>query len=180
MILIVVAVLVALIGLGIGLWVEYSSSFYPNWKAYTFNGVFGLLIGAAFGFLFGAMISSEGSRATASEQEYITVEEYELVALATQQETEGSGGMLIFVGWGQVDETRKAYWTAKDADGIAQMYSEDAMNILVKESDGTPRYVVQTQTDDTRFWVPWDNSPERREFLEVPEGTLTANYEFQP
>lgn len=147
---------------------------------YMFNAFAGLFIGGIAGLLFAGMIASIGGNVTAKENGYSDVETYELVALATQQETEGSGGMLIFVGWAQVGETRTAYWTAKDSDGIAQMYSAKAEEILVKETDTKPRYVKQAMVDDSGFWWPGDHMILSREYLEVPAGTLTANYEFQP
>ena len=155
-----------------------------HFSRYDDSYIWDALVGAFFGFLaglfFGFLVASGGASAAAKENGYSDVETYDLVALATQQETEGSGGMLIFVGWGQVGETRTAYWTATDKDGISQMYSEDALEIKVKETDSKPQYIKQAMVDDSGFWWPGDYEILEREFLEVPFGTLTANYEFQP
>lgn len=167
------------IGLIIGLAIAFHDrhDYYTSW---VWNSLIGLFFGFVVGFLLGLLVASGGASAAAEKNEYTNVETYDLVALATQQETEGSAGMLIFVGWGQVGETRTAYWTATDKDGITQMYSEEAMEIMVKETDSKPRYLVQEKIDDSGFWWPGDYGILRREILEVPVGTMTANYEFQP
>lgn len=180
MIFVIIVTVLALIGLVIGGNIPRTSYHKPTGGDYIFGMGAGLVIGGLIGLIFGMLICGGSSDASSEDRPYTNVKEYELVALATQQETEGSAGMLIFVGWGNVGEERKAYWTAKDEDGIAQMYSENALDILVKETNTTPRYVIQEKIDDSGFWFPWDMSSDRREFLEVPEGTLTANYEFQP
>lgn len=175
--------MVLLIIIGIGLVTGTLIGFYV-WRTdryASFLSVFGgVFFGAMGGTFIGLLVAVVGSGISAQDKPYENVETYELVALATQQETEGSGGMLIFVGWGQVGEVRKAYWTAKDEDGIAQMYSDNAEYILVKETNETPRYVIQAQIDDSGIWFPSTTSYNVRQYLEVPEGTMTANYEFQP
>ena len=167
----------------IGILIGLAMAWYTHDDYYT-SFVWNALMGAIFGFLagliFGFLVASAGASNTAKDNGYSDVESYDLVALATQQETEGSGGMLIFVGWGQVGETRTAYWTATDKDGISQMYSEDALDIRVKETDSKPKYVKQAKVDDSGFWWPGTYEILEREYLEVPIGTLTANYEFQP
>ena len=176
MIFFIILIAVPVIGIAVGLYLAHI-----EWDgSYIFNAFLGGFFGVVVGILLGGMIATTGAGVAARGNGYSDVETYDLVALATQQETEGSAGMLIFVGWGQVGETRKAYWTATDKDGISQMYSEDAMDIKVKETDTTPRYIKQAMVDDSGFWLPWDHHANPREFLEVPVGTLTANYEFQP
>lgn len=168
----------------IGILIGLATAYYNRHDYYYSSWLWDALIGLVFGFLgglvFGFLVGCAGASAAAKENEYTNIETYDLVALATQQETEGSAGMLIFVGWGQVGEVRKAYWTATDKDGISQMFSEDALDIKVKETDSKPRYIKQAKVDDSGFWMPGDYEILEREFLEVPFGTMTANYEFQP
>ncbi|UDL15991.1 membrane protein [Microbacterium phage Pumpernickel] len=168
---------VAAAGITWGILYYRYSYWYQAWY-HIFNGIWG---GVVAGFFIALIVGFIGANNTLSGNEWVVVEEDELVALATQQETEGSASMLFFVGYAQVDDVRTAYWTTRDDEGIIEMKSQNAESIRVREVETQPKYIVESRVDDGHVWLPWDVwGMTNRKTLEIPEGTITQNYEFQP
>lgn len=140
-----------------------------------------LFIGGGIWLLAGLMGGSMAAMTAATKSgEWTTDSKKDLVALATTTEEEGHAGFFIFLGYAYEGETRMVYWTERDAEGIVTMKSMEARDAMVREVETEPRVLRQVALDTSHSIVPWDVTGDMRTILEVPVGTLTANYEFQP
>lgn len=165
----------AVIGTLIG-YLSWRWDYYADWP----NMIIGGLLGTGIGLLVGGFVGMAGANQTLKGNSWYVAEENELIALATNQEADGSAGFAFFVGYAQEGEKRVAYWTSKDEDGYITMESANATSIRLQEVEGTPKLVVENRVDSSGFWVPFDVWGVERETLQVPVGTTENAYEFKP
>lgn len=156
----------------------------PNNYASTFLGKIweliccffvSLFFSIIFGAIFGGFINFIGRMTLETENKIH--KSYELVALDTNEDINGSYSNFFFVGSGYIGEDIYYHFYYKTSNGIK--YDKiRAENCYIVEMDDTPSYKVHGEyyKDTSSVFYDKDLIRETKKVLYIPKGTIKSNY----